>query len=261
MALKCRKVQYLDVVKELTTLKNDTSIGSDEIPTKFIKPISDGIASLFTDVINTMIETSMFPHQWKTARVVPIKKVNYPSDTTDYRPISILPALSKIAVRLMLKQLLSRIGEQLLLKNTVTGYRKGHSTGTALLKFKDDIKKAIKSEKVTLVTLVDFSKAFDTIDHDKVITKLHKFGFLPEFPRLITSYLSHRSQFVLIDANRFKTGMLSFGVPQGPILGPIIFNLYINDLQDTLNSDALHYADDTTTYVSAKPKDLDLHRY
>ena len=203
-----------------------------------------------------MIEISTFPHQWKTARVVPISKDNYPSDTTDYRPISILPALSKIAERLILKQLLSHIEEQLLLKSTVTGYRKGNSTGMTLLKFKDDIKKAMKSGEVTLATLVDFSKAFDTIAHDKFITKLHKLGFSPEFLRLISSYLSHRPQFLLIDPNRSKTGMLSFGVPQGFILGPIIFNLYSNDLQDTLNSDALQYADDTC--VSAKPNDLEL---
>ena len=203
-----------------------------------------------------MIEISMFPHQWKTARVLPISKDNYPSDTTDYRPISILPALSKIAERLILKQLLSHIEEQLLLKSTVTGYRKGNSTGITLLKFKDDIKKAMKSGEVTLATLVYFSKAFDTIAHDKFITKLHKLGFSPEFLRLISSYLSHRSQFLLIDPNRSKTGMLSFGVPQGFILGPIIFNLYSNDLQDTLNSDALQYADDTC--VSAKPNDLEL---
>ena len=110
---KMQKVQFSDVVKELTSLRNDTSTGSDEIPTKFIKPISDVIASPFTDTINTVIETSIFPHQWKTARVVPIPKVNYPSDTTDYRPISILPALSKIAERLILKQSLSHIEEQL----------------------------------------------------------------------------------------------------------------------------------------------------
>ena len=97
-----------------------------------------------------MIETSMFSHQWKTARVVPIPKVNYPSDTTDYRPISILPASSKIAERLILKQLLSHIEEQLLLKSTVTGYCKGHSIGTTLVKFKDDIKKAMKSGEVTI---------------------------------------------------------------------------------------------------------------
>ena len=124
----------------------------------------------------------MFPHQWKTARVVPILKVNYPRDTTDYIPISILLKLSKNAERLILKQLLSHIEEQLLLKSTVTGYRKGHSTGTTLLKFKDDIKKAMKSGEVTLATLVDFSKAFDTIAHDRV-TKQHKLGFSPEFLR------------------------------------------------------------------------------
>ena len=111
----------------------------------------------------------------------------------DYRPISILPALSKIAERLILKQLLSHIEEQLLVKSTVTGYRKGHSAGTTLLKFKDDTKKAMKSREVTLATLVDFSKAFDTIAHDKVIAKLHKLGFSPELLRLISSYLSHRS--------------------------------------------------------------------
>ena len=99
--------------------------------------------------------------------------------------MSILPALSNISERLILKQLLSHIEEQLLLKSTVTGYRKGHSTGTTLLKIKDDIKKAMKSEGVTLATLADFSKAFDTIAHDKVITKLHKLGFSPEFLRLI----------------------------------------------------------------------------
>ena len=121
---KMLKVQYSDVVKELTCLRNDTSTGSDEIPTKFIEPISDVIASPFTDIINTMIETSISSHQWKTARVVPIPKVNYPSDTTDYRPISILAALSKIAERLILKQFPSHKEEQLLLKSTVTGYRK-----------------------------------------------------------------------------------------------------------------------------------------
>ena len=98
---KTLKVQYSDVVKELTWLRNDTSTGSDEIPTKFIEPISDVIASPFTDIINTMLETSISSHQWKTARVVPIPKVNYPGDTTDYRPISILAALSKIAERLI----------------------------------------------------------------------------------------------------------------------------------------------------------------
>ena len=126
-----------------------------------------------------------------------------------------------------------------MLKSTVTAYHKGHSTRTTLLKFKDDIKKSMKSGEVTLATLVGFSKAFDTIAHDKVITKLRKLGFSPESLRLISSYLSHRSHFVLIDANASKTGMLYFGIPQGSILGPIIFNLYINDLQDTLNSDVL----------------------
>ena len=118
----------------------------------------------------------MIPHQWKTARLVPIPKVNYPSDTTDYRPISILPALLKIAERLIQKQLLSHIEERLLLKSTVTAYHKGHSTRTTLLKFKDDIKKSMKSGEVTLATLVDFSKVFDTIAHDKVIIKQHLLG-------------------------------------------------------------------------------------
>ena len=94
-----------------------------------------------------------------------------------------------------------------MLKSTVTGYRKGRSTGTNLLKFKDDIKIAMKSGEAILPTLVDFSKAFDTIAHEKVITKLHKLGFPPEFLRLISSYSSHRSHFVLIEANRSKTGM------------------------------------------------------
>ena len=103
---KMQKVQYSDVVKELTSLRSDASTGSDEIPTKFIKSISDVIASPFTDIINTMIETSTFPHQWKTVSVVPIPRVYYPNDTTGYRPILISPALSKIAERLILNSCL-----------------------------------------------------------------------------------------------------------------------------------------------------------
>ena len=125
---KMKKVQYSNVVKELTSLRNDISTGSDEIPAKFIIPISDVMASPFTDIISTMIETSMLPHRRKTTRVVAIPKVNCPSDTTDYRPISILPTLSKIAERLTPEQLWSHIEEQLLLKSTVTGYSKVQET-------------------------------------------------------------------------------------------------------------------------------------
>ena len=249
---------YDEVFKWIKSLKNDTSTGPDLIPAKFIKLVPHEICSPLTHIINSFIAAQRYPYEWKLSRVCPIGKIPNPVEKGDYRPISILPVLSKIFEKIVLQQLLEHIESHNIYKDTLTGFRKSYSTGNALLKLRDDIKKSMNAREITIVVLVDFSKAFDTIAHDVLISKMHKQGFSKSFLKWTMSYLSNRRQFVQIDANKSTELPTSFGVPQGSILGPIFFNLYVNDLPDFFTSNSVQYADDTTLYESGKPTNVPL---
>ena len=140
---------YQEVEKIIKGLKNDCSSGFDNIPIRFIKPVSQYIISPIVDLINTSVDRKIFPKQWKTARVCPIPKIDHPSKLKDYRPISILPVLSKIYERVILFQLCEHIENNHLYNSTQSGFRKGHSTSTLLLKLRDDIRKAMKKSEIT----------------------------------------------------------------------------------------------------------------
>ena len=123
-----------------------------------------------------------------------------------------------------------------LLHNRISAFRKGHSTTTALLRVRDDIRYAMKRKEVTLMVLADFSKAFDTISFSATIVKLYKLGFSKPFLKWLLSYLSDRPQFVQIDDRKSSYQSSQYGVPQGSILGPVIFNLYVSDLHEVTPS-------------------------
>ena len=155
--------------------------GVDQIPVKFVKLVSEYIASPLTHIINTCVTYSTFPPTWKTARVSPIPKADYPQSEKDYRPGSILPALLKAFERLVLKQLISYIDELSLLAPSISGLRKGHSIATALLGIRDDLLRAMKRGEVRLVVFTYYSKAFDTVCFKTVLTKMHALGFSNQF--------------------------------------------------------------------------------
>lgn len=165
------EVKYSEVVDVLRLLRNDCSTGDDEIPIWLIKPVVEHLASPLTHIINCCIEKQHFPKQWKIGRVVPIPKVDQPMSYNDFRPITILPALSKVFEKLLCKQLLKYIDNESIYSNTLSGFRKNHSTVTLLLKLKDDIVKAMNKSEITLAVMADFSKAFDTINYDTIIRK------------------------------------------------------------------------------------------
>jgi hypothetical protein len=168
-----RYVTHAEILKELTTIRNDNSTGPDQIPAKYLKLVVEYIASPLTHIINSLISRQTFPDAWKQARVSPIPKIANPTEPDHFRPISILTALSKVYERLVLHHLLTYVNEQNVLNINISGYRKGHSTTTVLLRIRDDIIRAMKKGEVTLIAFADFSKAFDTVDYAIVLRKLH----------------------------------------------------------------------------------------
>jgi hypothetical protein len=168
-----------------------------------------------------------------------------------------LPALSKVFERLVLNQMIAYIEERALLGATISGFRKGHSTTTVLLGIRDALIRASKKGEVTLMVYADYSKAFDTVQFRSVLTKMHGLGFSKSFLHWMINYLTNRQQLVQINDSKSSLLTVEFGVPQGSVLGPAIFNLYVADLQEKLQLPCYQYADDTSFYTHSKVCDLD----
>jgi len=158
--------------------------------------------------------------------------------------------------RFILRQITDQIESKSLYDDQQSGFRKGHSTTTILLRLKDDILQAMKKGEITLAILADFSKAFDTVDYKILLEELHRLGFSKKLLFLLKDYLSDRQQYVQIDDNASDRLHVEFGVPQGSILGLILFNLYVTTICSNGNSKYLIYADDTTLLRHTKVKDL-----
>ena len=178
------------------------------------------------------------------------------NNSFEYRPISILPILSKVFKRVILQQLSDHIESKSIYLKHQSGFRKSHSTLTVLLKLKDDIKRAMNRSEVTLAIFADFSKAFDTVDYKTLLQHLNNLGFSHQVLRLIGDYLTNRKQYVQVDDKISERLEINFGVPQGSILGPVLFNLYVTSIDSNGPSNYLLYADDTTLLRHTKVQNL-----
>jgi hypothetical protein len=192
--------------------------------------------------------------------VIPIAKKSHPVKLEDFRPISILPAMSKILEIILKNQMTSYFLTENLLTDCQSGFRSGHSTTTALVKIVDDLTLKLESGEMAALILLDFSKAFDRINHDLLITKLkNRFGFSKSALALIKSFLSNRKQRVISNEDSSNDLPISLGVPQGSILSPLLFAAFINDLSHVLNPVSYHlFADDVQLYDSAPRVDFKL---
>ena len=228
-----KPVLEIDVLKAIRRIQTNAT-GSDKISISLIKKILFAILPVITTIFNKSLTTGIFPTQWKTALVRPLNKIKSPSNPEDYRPISILPALSKGLERIVHSQMSDFFCNHNIINTFQSGFRKYHSTETALLKITDDIRLAMDRGLFTLLALLDFSKAFDTVIHKLLIKKLKRLGFSKLALAWIKSYLSGRKQCVSYDnlMSDFKT--VTCGVPQGSILGPLLFIVYINDISTVL---------------------------
>ena len=176
-AFQLQPVTYKNIEKCIKMIQNDCSTGYDHIPAFFIKPVSEFLVSPITFIINNFIKINQFPDIWKLARIGPIPKIQLPVELKDYRPLSVLPILSKIYERVALEQITNFIENKLIYHHYQSGYHKNHSTATLLAKLRDDIKKAMKASEITLAVFTEYLKAFDTIDFSVLIRKMHTLNF------------------------------------------------------------------------------------
>ena len=243
-------VQDSYIRRIITSIKLNKATGADGISPRLLKLAEPGILSSLTKFINRCIISSSWPSDWKISIVSPIYKKDSETLKSNYRPISVLPAVSKIAERVIFDQLYQFSLN--FLSGNLSGFLKGHSCTTALLKTCGDIKENLDSSEHSAAIHIDLSKAFDSINHNLLLAKLSAYGLTEDALQLVQSYLTDRKQHVKIDGNLSDWQIVKCGVPQGSILGPLLFNIYVNDVNSSHISCSLRfYADDTTAYSSS----------
>lgn len=247
--------EIINVIKEL---KKKKSPGIDEITSTTLKEISDYIAMPLSYIINKAIELGECPSAFKIAIIKPIYKSGCKEEVTNYRPISLISNLAKIFEKVIKSRILSYLEKYKLLSSSQYGFRKGKSTQDAIANLVSEIYCALDSREKSLAVFIDLKKAFDTVCHTELLATLNNLGFRDNSLELIKSYLTNRVQYTEINSVRSRSLTVEYGVPQGTVLGPILFIVYINSLFDLQTCGSIiSYADDTALfYKDSNWKDL-----
>ena len=253
-----RPVSEMEVGKIILNLTSNAK-GVDGISNDMVLLTLPTMLPVITSIINKSLFSNIFPTVWKTALINPIPKCVNPSNITDLRPISILPFVSKILEKIVYNQLIQYCESQHIFPDFQSGFRKGRSTSSALLDVVDNVLCGQDGGRPTILTLLDYSRAFDSINIQLLLAKMSFYGFSASSVSWFQSYLSGRSQQVSVqspDGTILTSGIkpVTRGVPQGSILGPLLFILYTSDLPDCITHCSYHlYADDLQVYI---PVDL-----
>jgi hypothetical protein len=232
----------------LSTIQTSSGAGICDIPTKVLKIPSVNLKRAIVHLFNYSILTSTIPSDWKTAVVTPLfKKKGSTDDLNNYRSISILPPIAKLFEKLIHKQILAFLDSNNFITNDQHGFRANHSCETALHEIISKINNIKSKRLIGLLLFIDFKKAFDTVDSRLLILKLKFYGFSDSAINLIRNYFENRKQLVKIDGCISDTLGIKLGVPQGSVLGPLLFLIFINDIVRYLNDlEVKLFADDTT---------------
>ncbi|CAB0032320.1 unnamed protein product, partial [Trichogramma brassicae] len=228
------------------------AVGPDGISVHMIKMATPALIDPLVRIVNLSIEMGVFPSAWLQTLIMPLAKQRVVTSLSHTRPIAKLCELSKLCERVVYDQVISFLDVNCLLNPRQSGFRRGHSTQTALLGVMDDARRAIERSQITVLVLIDFSKAFDTVPHQLLLAKLRRFNFADRTIRWFASYLRGRTQAVAQNDGRTSSWLpTTSGVPQGSVLGPLLFSLFVNDLPTKLRfSKHMMFADDLQVYHS-----------
>ena len=251
-----REVQVTEVFKHLKKLSRNKASGPDELPPGMLKDCAAQICSPLCHVINVSIKTGFVPECFNFGNVTPIHKSGSKQVFDNYRPITVLPVCSKIFEKCIHQQISQFLEEHRLLSPTQFGFRKERNTELAATLLLDEIQRGTDKGNVTGAIFVDLSKAFDTLSHSQIIESLKSYGITGKANELFINYLFGRKQSVCFGAEISQQEPITCGVPQGSILGPLLFLITFNDVSSVIKySNIITYADDTELLVSGTTKD------
>ena len=247
-----KPVTASEVQDVINLFKNKATLDTKIQPLKIANSCVN-FTTVLAHVVNSSFEQGVFPQALKTAKVVPVHKGGSKTDVKNYRPISLLATFSKVFEKLMHNRVINFLDTYNILCENQYGFRPGRSCEHALLNAKDTILNSMSKKQVTLLLLIDFSKAFDLVDHSILLNKLEHYGIRGLALNWFKSYLKNRNQFVSIGTSESSAKQIIYGVPQGSILGPLLFIIYINDLpQISEIAKFIMYADDANIFLTGE---------